>query len=251
MISYKSIKNFLITNIFLFYIAYIEYIFKSSFLILFLRNYLLVNIIDYITRNNKNISNRTLPIESYNYEFSYFFISSTLIETITFYIARLYLVNNNNDLIYFIPISFIFELIFDFFHYCMHRLVHVNKYLYINFHKIHHKFRYPTSIITFYQHPIDLILSNTIPLFLTLLIIPMSLELFTLISVYKIYIEIAGHIGKHTKSTSFPQLMWLPKILNIELHVEDHDLHHTLNNCNYSKRFTLFDKLFGTYKQMN
>ncbi len=249
MVSYKSIKNFFITNIFLFLIAYIEYIFKSSFFILFLRNYILMDSIDYMTKNNDNILIRSTPKETYKYEFSFYLIGTTLIETITIYIAKLYLLNNNHDLIYFIPISFVFELIFDLFHYCMHRLVHVNRYFYVNFHKLHHKYQYPSSIITFYQHPVDLILSNSIPLLLTLLIIPMSVELFTLISVYKMYTEIAGHIGKKTNTTSFPQCIWLPKLFNIEMHVDDHDAHHTKNNCNYSKRFILWDKVFGTYKK--
>lgn len=36
---------------------------------------------------------------------------------------------------------------------------------------------------------------------------------------------------------------WLPRLFNFQLKVEeDHDLH-----CNYSKRFTLWDKVFGTF----
>jgi sterol desaturase/sphingolipid hydroxylase (fatty acid hydroxylase superfamily) len=29
----------------------------------------------------------------------------------------------------------------------------------------------------------------------------------------------------------------------------DHDLHHTQSKYNYSKRFILWDRVFGTYKQ--
>lgn len=72
--------------------------------------------------------------------------------------------------------------------------------------------------------------------------------MINLIMIYKIFIEISGHSGKKIKATSFPQFMWLPKIFDIELRTEDHDLHHTLNNCNYSKRFKLWDKIFSTYK---
>jgi sterol desaturase/sphingolipid hydroxylase (fatty acid hydroxylase superfamily) len=42
----------------------------------------------------------------------------------------------------------------------------------------------------------------------------------------------------------------LPKWLNIELYCEDHDIHHSVNNCNYSKRFSLWDKVFGTFKDI-
>ena len=72
---------------------------------------------------------------------------------------------------------------------------------------------------------------------------------FNLIITYKLFIEISGHIGKKIYPTScFSQFMWLPKLLEIELYTEDHDLHHSMNNCNYSKRFSFWDKLFGTYK---
>ncbi len=72
---------------------------------------------------------------------------------------------------------------------------------------------------------------------------------FYLITVYKIFIEIAGHTGKISKPTcSFPQFIWLPKMLNIELYSEDHSLHHSKINCNYSKRFSLWDKIFGTFR---
>lgn len=64
------------------------------------------------------------------------------------------------------------------------------------------------------------------------------------------FIEISGHIGKRMHPTSsFSQFIWLPKFFNIELYTEDHDLHHSHNNCNYSKRFSLWDKVFGTHKK--
>ena len=47
-------------------------------------------------------------------------------------------------------------------------------------------------------------------------------------------------------TSSFPQCIWLPRLFNIELYTEDHDLHHSRNNCNYSKRFSLWDKIFKT-----
>jgi len=74
---------------------------------------------------------------------------------------------------------------------------------------------------------------------------------FILISTYKVFIEISGHLGKKINSTSFTQCMWIHKLLSIELKVEHHDLHHTLNNCNYAKRFSLWDKIFGTFKDEN
>lgn len=145
--------------------------------------------------------------------------------------------------------AFIFEIIFDFFHYWSHRLVHSNGTLYKYLHKKHHKFIHPSSITTFYQDPMDLVLTNVIPTMITLCIIPkITYFQFTMIMLYKIFIEISGHVGKQLKPiSSFSQCMWVPKYLNIELYAEDHDLHHSKNNCNYSKRFSLWDKVFGTF----
>ena len=146
-------------------------------------------------------------------------------------------------------ISFIFEIIFDFFHYWTHRISHNNKYLYIYSHKSHHKFRHPISILTFYHNPLDLIITNSIPQYLTLLLFPyLSFFQFNIILTYKTFIEISGHSGKKLyPSGSFTQFIWLPKLLNISLYTEDHDLHHDKSNYNYAKRFSLWDKVFGTY----
>jgi sterol desaturase/sphingolipid hydroxylase (fatty acid hydroxylase superfamily) len=75
---------------------------------------------------------------------------------------------------------------------------------------------------------------------------------YILISIYKTAVEIAGHTGKKSYPTSsFPQFPWITKSLNIELYTEDHDSHHRFFKYNYSKRFSLWDKVFGTYKNAN
>ena len=126
----------------------------------------------------------------------------------------------------------------------------IQKYIYKFLHKKHHTFKHPIAIITFYQDPIDLIITNSIPTIISLLLFPyISYLQFNYITIYKIFTEICGHSGKKSYPTSsFLQFMWLPKFLKIELYTEDHDLHHSLNNCNYSKRFSLWDKIFNTYK---
>jgi sterol desaturase/sphingolipid hydroxylase (fatty acid hydroxylase superfamily) len=120
-------------------------------------------------------------------------------------------------------------------------------------HKKHHKFKHPIAITTFYQDPLDLLITNSIPTTLSVLLTPqMTYVMFHCIIVYKNFIEISGHSGKKLyPASSFSQFMWLPKWFHIELYIEDHDNHHSLNNCNYSKRFSLWDKVFHTYKPMN
>ena len=122
--------------------------------------------------------------------------------------------------------------------------------MYRFFHKIHHKHIHPISISLFYHHPLDAFLSISLPNLIVLSILPyISFYQFNLILIYKAHIEIIGHCGKKLYPfSSFTQLPWLAKYLNIELYAEDHDLHHSLNNCNYGKRFSLWDKVFNTYK---
>jgi Delta7-sterol 5-desaturase len=259
----KSYLNFIFTNTMLIGLGLINYnllinvnnIF-SILTIVLLKNYSLINLINNRLKNHKNISDYNLPIERYKGEFDIHVLSSAIIETIFIKTYMSYDLFNMNyylmyDLFLFIPKSFIFEIIFDFFHYWTHYIAH-NKYLYKYSHKLHHKFRYPIAITTYYQHPFDIIFTNAIPTMLTLYIINIFFEInyftFILINIYKTYIEIAGHSNKIlNNTTSFPQFMWLPKFLNIELSTTDHSKHHSLNNGNYSKRFKLWDKVFKTY----
>lgn len=239
------------------------YVLAWTQFILLLKNYVILKTIDIRLQNKKNVvKNLKPPQEEYLGEFSAVFFISTSVESITLLWVHTYYFTETDmrqpildiaqllkEILLFIPHSFVFELVFDFFHYWFHRLIHQNKWLYTFIHKKHHKFHHPTSIITYYQDPQDLILTNSIPIFLTLSLIPrLSFFQYHLWMVYKTYIEISGHTGKQTyPNHSFPQFVWLPRYFNIELYSEDHDQHHCKIRCNYSKRFVFWDKLFGTY----
>ena len=267
MISSNSLNHFLSINLtllcfgsFQYYIIrqlFQQYSMMYQFLCIFIlflsRNYAMLNTIDYMTKTKPRI-NAALPVENYYREFDVNVFSNTAVETVTYlfvqtYMSDLFVAISINDIIWFIPISFWYEVVFDFFHYWAHRISHTQPFLYKHFHKSHHTFLHPTSIITYYQHPIDIIISNSIPTVLTLIIVPrISMYEFNLILLYKTYIEICGHTGKQTYPTScFCQFIWLPRLLGIQLYSEDHDLHHSLFHCNYSKRFALWDQVFGTY----
>jgi len=266
MISLNSLKNFVYVNSILIFLGIFEYntvnyfenLYFNFFIIMIVflsRNYFLVNLIDYNIKDKENLYNDQI-VESYPHEFKINLITSTGIETITFMFIKNVLLYNTfssyYDILLFIPYSFIFELIFDFFHYWSHRFLHTNKFLYINIHKKHHKYVHPTSIITFYQDPLDLLITNSLAQVFALLLFPyISLFLFNIILLYKSFIEISGHSGKKLyPNGSFSQFIWLVKILGITLYTEDHNLHHSLSNCNYAKRFSLWDKVFGTYKEI-
>lgn len=274
-ISVKSIKNFVFVNGFLLCVSMFQHnsvaylnqrrmnlqIFSGLInfcfilFIFMLRNYAILSFIEFGIRNKPLISNDS-PKEDFDHEFKRYFVSTTAVETVTHIVIKNHFFNNMihrqifyTDLLYFIPNSFLFEVVFDLFHYLTHRLLH-SKYLYKYLHKTHHKFKHPSPIIAFYQDPFDLIITNSIPTVLSLCIFPnVSYQQFHVIIVYKMFIEISGHIGRKTYPiSSFSQFIWLPRFLHIELYAEDHDLHHSMNNCNYAKRFSLWDKVFHTYK---
>lgn len=258
MISLKSLFNFFIVNGLLIFIGILQYyilIRYPFYNILFIigRNLFLVNMSDFSTQNKDDIGERIKPIEEYQYEFLTSLISTSIIECITtslFINFSLFILSIDFNYVQFVFYSFIFELIFDFFHYIGHYLLHKNKYLYNSFHAGHHKHQYPIAITAFYQHPIDLILTNSLPQLFALLLFPyFSLLYYSIILTYKTFIEISGHLGKDLgNASSFSQCIWLPKMFGIELRTIDHDFHHTHYKYNFSKRFSLWDKLFGTYK---
>ncbi|GAB9475513.1 hypothetical protein Gpo141_00012605 [Globisporangium polare] len=97
--------------------------------------------------------------------------------------------------------------------------------------------------------PTDLCLTNVLPFFLAVRLgLPLSELQLHLVLAYKTYVEVAGHSGLEIKGFSFPQLPWLNELFPICLRVHDHDLHHAHPKFNFAKRFSLWDKLFGTFR---
>ena len=157
----------------------------------------------------------------------------------------------------FVPLLFAFEVIFDLFHYLAHRAMHSNTWLYVySGHKTHHTKASPVPLDTYCQHPVDVLLSNAIPMVAALHILDwvggwrFSPAQLHLLMGYKTFTEVAGHVGNNTgRATSFPLCVYLPRLLGIELRTRDHDWHHSGGGrSNFAKRFTLWDKLGGTYE---
>ncbi len=260
MISYKSIKSYLIINglsIGLTFFLYMMYLFNiwTGWLLL-IKNFFLVYFIKWIISDKKDIvytdiNSRKIPESSYYCEFQLDIIKETFTEYLTYLIIYYFygLIQSDiyYDLLIFIPKSFIFEIIFDFFHYVIHRMCHTYPLLYKLIHKKHHKFINPSSETAHYSSMIDQILTKTVPFLITAYFLRLSIFEFILYHVYKTYQEIAGHCGKHMNTSNFPQFVWLPRLLGIELLTIHHDVHHYKVNYNYSKRFSLWDKLFRTF----
>jgi sterol desaturase/sphingolipid hydroxylase (fatty acid hydroxylase superfamily) len=276
--SNRSIRVFFTLNGILLLYGFIQscwfwYIFNNTYYIyyammwcLFLqKNYVLLYGIQRAIQDKPRIEPNNQITEKYLGEFQSSVVMSAFLESITYECIRLMFYKEQetmttilmlSDFIYFIPWSFSFELVFDLFHYSTHRMMH-HPSIYMYFHKKHHTYPHPIPILAFYQDPMDIIITNSIPMictmyiFNTLHICPSFIMLHWML-VYKTYIEICGHSGCNSYPTSsFPQCIWLPKWFQFEIYTEIHDLHHCLNTCNYSKRFSLWDKVFGTYREKN
>ncbi len=290
MTSWKSMFLFTATNMLLTGMAYIQSFFAddvfdlydygtdmsqpsmpsimcavaSAHCITLMRNLAVVHIVSYrmqkkdtfvLRQSQRYLHDKEDPIELYTN-----LLTTSSIEALTFLLTYTHhLVSPVTrplwlDLAHFIPISFFMEIVFDFFHYVSHRWLHRSRAMYVNVHSHHHRFKRPTPLSTFYQDPLDVFLTNSVPLALTLLITSRVLDVsrfqYSMFLICKTYIETSGHSCKTlAPSSSFIQCMWLPRLFGIELYSEDHALHHLVNSCNFGKRFSLWDRVFGTYRR--
>ena len=253
MISKRSVRAYLVVNLSLISISYAYYmVLQTNLLYLTLftfgRNLVLIKSIE-LSTSEKAIINK-----NYQYpdsEFIFYIVQASGIEALTTYCLTVR--NDEPNLIVitlaFIPMSFVFEIIFDFFYYWSHRFLHVT---HASCHKTHHAYIHLKPAITFYQDWMDLLLTVSLPFLLAAKIVqivyPLSWLEISLLLTYKIFIEISGHSGRVSKPTSsFSQCIWLPQLLGIELYSENHNLHHVDTNYNYAKQFSLWDKAFGTF----
>lgn len=150
----------------------------------------------------------------------------------------------------FIPKSVLSELIFDFLHYWTHRICHMNKTLYKYVHYGHHVHTHPGILSTYVMHPLDYIVTNCLPLWITLQLgprlSPIQVHLFL---AYKMFVEVGGHTGLkgYFSCPQFPFLAWYSDYMI--LYSEDHSWHHLMPNKNFAKRYALWDHVFGTYDE--
>ena len=172
----------------------------------------------------------------------------------------------------FVGLSLCFEVVFDFFHYWTHRFCHecgrprprlpaVARAALRALHRGHQTHHASggqgglSPVLTYEQSLVDVVFCNALPALAALALLSaagVSIDDgdLALLWTYKAYVEVAGHAGCHSRATSFPQCVWLPRLLGIALRTADHDAHHhraKARGCNFAKRFTLWDKAFSTY----
>ena len=142
-----------------------------------------------------------------------------------------------------------FELAFDLLFYVAHRAAHAHPVVYRVVHKLHHAHTHEVRLLSALQMgPLDVALTHTLPVLGALAVVPLAPGLeYNVGKTYLLFQEFFGHAGCENKGRNFGPAPWLAKWLDIELRAEDHQRHHVRADLNFSKRFSLFDRLFGTW----
>ncbi|KAM0748245.1 hypothetical protein T439DRAFT_304616 [Meredithblackwellia eburnea MCA 4105] len=133
----------------------------------------------------------------------------------------------------------------DYFFYVYHRSSHEVDALWF-IHQHHHTTKHPTAILAIlaedYQECLEIALIPTI----ASLLVPMTFSELYLNMCWTIYVEMLGHSG--VRSYWPHPVLWFLRYVNMDLVVEDHDLHHRFGKSgkNYGKQSRVWDQMFGT-----
>lgn len=113
----------------------------------------------------------------------------------------------------------------------LHWLMHANKWLYQNFHAVHHEHNSPCALDNHYLHPAEAAIF-ALPAVLPALLLRSHIVVMWAFVVLAQLHAIAIHSGYHHPVLAPPT----------------HDWHHRYQRCNYGNFFDFTDKLFGTYQ---
>ncbi|KAL4861849.1 hypothetical protein BDV12DRAFT_207755 [Aspergillus spectabilis] len=146
-----------------------------------------------------------------------------------------------------------YAVILDFWYYWYHRLMHENVGLW-RFHRTHHLTKHPNPLLSGYADTVQEIFDIlVIPLMtfasLKCLGFPISFYEWWVCQQYVIFTELLGHSGLRIEATAVNPMTWLLRMFDMELVIEDHDLHHRTGwrrSHNYGKQTRVWDCLFGT-----
>ncbi|KAJ5890893.1 uncharacterized protein N7473_007121 [Penicillium subrubescens] len=146
-----------------------------------------------------------------------------------------------------------YALTLDFWYYIFHRSAHESEHLW-KFHRTHHLTKHPNPLLTAYadkvQEFIDVIGTPVITYgTMKLMGFPMGFYEWWVCQQYVVFTEVLGHSGLRMIATAVNPWTSLLKMFDMELLLEDHDLHHRKgwkNSHNYGKQTRVWDRLFRT-----
>ncbi|KAI9035686.1 sterol desaturase family protein [Aspergillus affinis] len=147
----------------------------------------------------------------------------------------------------------LYGLVLDFWFYIYHRACHEVPFLW-KYHRTHHLTKHPTAAFSaFADDEQELFETVIVPLLalgtMGLVGLPLGFYEWWFCLEYVIIAEIAGHSGIRLHSLTPSPVLWLLRLYDVELAIEDHDLHHRKGyrkSFNYGKQTRVWDRLFGT-----
>jgi len=148
-----------------------------------------------------------------------------------------------------LPKIMAWEIVIDLFFYIYHSATHRVDALWF-IHRAHHGTKHPTAILSIladdYQEIIEVILCPTLASW----VVPLTFAEGYIAICYLLYVEMLGHSGIRAY-WPHPLLTPILKPFDMELAVEDHDLHHRggRGGQNYGKQTRIWDKLGNSIGQ--
>jgi sterol desaturase/sphingolipid hydroxylase (fatty acid hydroxylase superfamily) len=148
---------------------------------------------------------------------------------------------------------FLYSIVLDFFFYAYHRACHEIDGLW-QYHRTHHLTKHPNPLLSAYSDSEQEIIEIALVPLLTYGVLkmfgfPMGFYDWWVCHQYLIFSEAFGHSGLRICSSTPGISSIFLKMVDCELVVEDHDLHHRQGwrtSCNYGKQTRLWDRIFGT-----
>ncbi|KAF8309902.1 hypothetical protein DL93DRAFT_1689297 [Clavulina sp. PMI_390] len=145
---------------------------------------------------------------------------------------------------------FVFHCVLDFYFYIYHRAMHEVPWLW-KYHKTHHLAKHPIPLLSIFADPEQDFCDIFVIPWLATMTYPLRFHAWWVSAVYILYIEAGSHLGARiywSPPITGPILYWF----NMELVLEDHDLHHRLGwrtSSNYGKQTRIWDTVFGTKRE--
>lgn len=147
----------------------------------------------------------------------------------------------------------IYAVVLDFWFYVYHRAMHDIKPLW-KYHRTHHLTKHPNPALSAYaddeQEVFDMIVIPILSYF-TMQALGLKLDWYQwwVCQQFIMFAEVMGHSGLRLHLTAPSPFGWLLRKFDMELVLEDHDIHHRKGyrkSFNYGKQSRVWDTLFGT-----